>query len=133
MLSNAPVVAVVPCVDLEGTRKFYRDVLGLKEAEIPGAIEEEGPGVAMFQCGGGTQLLVYQREEPSKAEHTLAGWIVEDLDAVVDDLIAKGVSMEVYDLPGLEFDERGVGVAGETKVAWFKDPEGNILSINEAP
>jgi catechol 2,3-dioxygenase-like lactoylglutathione lyase family enzyme len=116
---------------MDGARRFYGEVLGLKEAEIPGDIEQEAMGAALFQCGGGTQLLVYQRSEPSKAEHTVAGWIVDDLDAVVDGLIAKGLSMEVYDLPGLEFDERGVGVAGDNKVAWFKDPEGNILSINE--
>jgi hypothetical protein len=58
---------------------------------------------------------------------------VEDLDAVVDGLIAKGVSMEVYDMPGVEFDERGVAVAGNVKTAWFKDPEGNILSLTESP
>ena len=133
MLADAPVVAIVPCVDMERARKFYGEVLGLEQAEVPGAVEEASPGVAMFQCGGGTQLLVYKRQEATKAEHTAAGWIVEDLDAVVDGLIAKGVSMEVYDMPGVEFDERGVAVAEDVKTAWFKDPEGNILSITQRP
>ena len=133
MLANAPVVAIVPCVDMERARNFYGEVLGLEETETPGAIEEASPGVTMFQCGGGTQLVVYRREEPTKAEHTAAGWIVEDLDAAVDDLIAKGVDMEVYDMPGVEFDERGVAVSGDVKTAWFKDPEGNILSLTQTP
>ena len=133
MLTDAPVVAIVPCVSMERARNFYGEVLGLKEAVPPGAVEEASPGVTVFECGQGTQLVVYKREEPTKADHTAAGWIVEDLDAVVDGLIGKGVSMEVYDMPGVEFDERGVAVAQDVKTAWFKDPEGNILSLTQMP
>ena len=133
MLADAPVVAVVPCVSIERAKKFYGGVLGLKPGTIPGAIDEATPGVALYQCGGGTQLLVYKREEATKAEHTAAGWIVEDVDAVVDALIDKGVEMEIYDMPGVDFDERGVATAGDVKTAWFKDPDGNILSITETP
>lgn len=133
MLSDAPVVAVVPCVSIERAKKFYGDVLGLEPASIPGAIDETAPGVALYQCGKGTQLLVYKREEATKAEHTAAGWIVDDIDAVVDNLIDKGVKMEVYDMPDVEFDERGVATAGDVKTAWFKDPEGNVLSITQTP
>jgi catechol 2,3-dioxygenase-like lactoylglutathione lyase family enzyme len=118
---------------MEKARKFYGEVLGLEQSEVPDAVEEASPGAVMFQCGRGTQLLVYKRGEPTKAEHTAAGWIVEDLDAVVDGLIAKGVRMEVYDMPGVEFDERGVASAGDVKTAWFKDPEGNILSVTQRP
>lgn len=133
MLANAPVYAVLPCVDLEGARKFYGDVLGLPEAQMPGDAGEEGSGNAVFECGQGTRLLLYQRPTPTQADHTAAGWIVDDVEAVVDALIAKGVTMEVYDMPGVEFDERGIALMGDLKGAWFKDPEGNILSINEMP
>ena len=88
---------------------------------------------ALFECGQGTRLFVYQRPTPTKADHTAAGWIVDDLEAVVDQLIARGVTMEVYDMPGVEFDERGIARGPNLAGAWFKDPEGNILSINEMP
>lgn len=136
MLGDAPVAAILPCVDLEGAKKFYEDVLGLKRAELPGGAETESSGMLTYQCGQGTYLGVYQRETPTKADHTAAGWMVEDVDAVVDELIAKGVKMEVYDMPGVEFDERGVATGPEgigMKGAWFKDPEGNILGITEMP
>ena len=133
MLANSPVYAVVPCVDLEGARKFYSRTLGLKEVEIPSAGEEEAGQAALYECGRETNLLVYARPTPTKADHTAAGWMVEDLDSVVDELISRGVKFEVYDMPGVEFDERGVASMGDLKSAWFTDPEGNILSVSQLP
>lgn len=131
MLGDAPVSAILPCVDIEGAKQFYGEVLGLKQVEIPGASEEEASGTAMFQCGQGTQLTIYPRETPPKADHTAAGWLVEDVEAVVDELLARGVTMEVYDMPGIEFDERGIATSDNFKGVWFKDPAGNILSITQ--
>lgn len=131
MLGNATIYAVLPCTDIERARNFYEQVLGLKPLEVPGMEEQGMDDTVLYQCGGGTRLLVYLRPEPTKAEHTAAGWIVDDLDAVVDQLIAKGVQLEVYDMPDVEFDERGVATMGGMKGAWFKDPEGNILALNE--
>ena len=133
MLADAPVYAVVPCVDLKGARKFYGRTLGLKEVELPGSPEEAGQSAALFECGQGTNLLVYARPTPTKADHTAAGWVVDDLDATADQLISRGLKFEVYDMPGVTFDERGVASMGNTRSAWFKDPEGNILSINQMP
>lgn len=133
MLADSPVFAVLPCVDFQRAKNFYEQVLGLKQVEMPGMEGDESDGTIIYECGGGTRLFVYQRPEPTKAEHTVAGWVVADLDAVVDQLIAKGVKMEVYDMPGVEFDDRGVATMGGLKGAWFKDPEGNILSLNEMP
>ena len=130
MLDDAPVVALLPCVDMERAREFYGETLGLEEVDIPGG-DGEPPTTATFRCGQGTQLALYQRPEPTKADHTAAGWAVEDVDAVVDELLERGVEMEVYDMPGVEFDERGVATAGGMKGAWFEDPEGNILSLRE--
>jgi hypothetical protein len=59
--------------------------------------------------------------------------VVEDVEAVVDALRAKGVSMEVYDMPDVEFDEKGIARGGNRVGAWFKDPEGNILGIDQMP
>ncbi len=133
MLADAPVVASLPCVDLQGAKNFYGEILGLPEMAIPGA-EEGGPAeVAFFQCGAGTNLLVYRRETPTTADHTAAAWIVADIEATVDALVAKGVKMETYDLPDVEYDERGIARSEGVASAWFKDPEGNILAVNEVP
>lgn len=134
MLGNAPVVATLPCVDLEGARNFYSEVLGLKEVQMPGVPDEIAQFNALFECGQGTNLLVYSRNTPTKADHTAAGWLVEDLDTVVDQLISRGVKPEVYpDMPGVEWDERGVATMGTSRGIWFKDPEGNILAVNQMP
>jgi catechol 2,3-dioxygenase-like lactoylglutathione lyase family enzyme len=58
-------------------------------------------------------------------------WMVDDLDRVVDELSAKGITFEQYDLPGLKTDERGIADAGNVKGAWFKDPDGNILNVGQ--
>lgn len=133
MLSDAPVAAVLPCVDMARARKFYGEVLGLEELMMPGVPEEQYSEGAMFQCGAGTMLFVYQRPEPTKAEHTAAAWMVSDIDATADALIAKGVKLEVYDMPDVTFDDRGVATSGDLRSAWFMDPDGNILAINQMP
>jgi catechol 2,3-dioxygenase-like lactoylglutathione lyase family enzyme len=130
MLGKFRVVASLPCVDLDGARNFYIGVLGLKEEKPQGSEDSSDLG-ALYECGSGTNLFVYQRETPTTADHTAAGWVVDDVDAVVEDLLAKGVTLEVYDTPGMEFDSRGVATMGGFKAAWFKDPEGNILSVSD--
>jgi predicted enzyme related to lactoylglutathione lyase len=125
MLANAPVTAILPAVDIERAKKFYVQKLGLKE------IDGLDPGSAMFECGQGTRLFMYQRDVPTKAEHTVAGWQVDDIETAVEALRERGVAFEKYDMPGLTTDERGIATAGSTKSAWFKDTEGNTLSISE--
>jgi len=138
MLGNYPISASIPCTDLARARKFYMDTLGLKEFEYP--LPEDMPAPAeeqilMLRSGGDTMLIVYQRETPTKADHTAAGWMVSNFNEVVDDLISRGITFEVYpEMPGIEWDDRGVGTAPEGyHGAWFKDPEGNILSLFEMP
>ena len=125
MLTNSPVAAILPAVDLERAKKFYKEKLGLQPINTP------GPGGAMFECGQGTQLYLYQRDTATKADHTVAGWKVENIEEVVRALRERGVVFEQYDLPGLKTDEDGIATSGPIKSAWFKDTEGNILSINE--
>lgn len=137
MLANAPVVAVLPCVDLAKARQFYGETLGLTEVPMPlpeGAGDQSSAG-AMYRCGGETMLFVYARSTPTKADHTVVGWIVKDLNDVANELLNRGVTFEVYpEMPNVEWDDRGVAISTDTgKGAWFKDPEGNILSITEMP
>ena len=117
--------------DLDGAREFYGKTLGLPEAQV---FDFEGivAGV-IFQCGGGTEILVYPRATPTQADHTAANWSVDDIEAAADYLIGQGVKLLVYDMPGAEWDARGVATMGDLKSAWFEDPEGNILSVSQMP
>tara|TARA_Y100000758_G_scaffold171096_1_gene121656 strand:- start:137 stop:502 length:366 start_codon:yes stop_codon:yes gene_type:complete len=117
MLANSRVSAVLPVVDLGRARKFYEEKLGLQASDAPGGV--------MFKCGQGSQLVLYQPNTPSKADHTAAGWEVDNVEEVVKVLREKGVVFEQYDMT----DERGIATMAGVKGAWFKDSEGNILSV----
>jgi predicted enzyme related to lactoylglutathione lyase len=121
MLGSYPVAATLPAVDIKRATKFYTEVLGLKAKEL-------GEGAVLFEAGNGTQIFMYQRGA-TKAEHTAASFYVDDIDKVVDGLIAKGVTFEQYDMGDLKTDARGIAAVGPSKAAWLKDTEGNILSL----
>lgn len=122
MLANAPIHPTLPVVDLARARKFYEDKLGLKMVR-----EDPSPG-AILQCGKGTMIYIYQRAA-TKADHTVASFIVDDVEATVKELKAKGVVFEEYDMPGLKTVD-SIFTMGEIKGAWFKDTEGNILGMS---
>ena len=126
MLANSPVAAILPAVDLERAKKFYTEKLGLEPIDAPGL------GGVMFESGDGTALYLYQRDTATKADHTVAGWKVENVEEVVRALRERGVVFEQYDLPGLKTDERGIATIGSSTGAWFKDSEGNILWVGES-
>jgi catechol 2,3-dioxygenase-like lactoylglutathione lyase family enzyme len=116
--------ATIPAKDVDGTRKFYEDTLGLE-------IMIDDPGGIVYRSGD-SFLTLYPTEFAGSAQHTLGGFVVRDVDASVEELRAKGVTFEEYDMPGLK-TENGIADIGGMKAAWFKDPEGNILSIAEMP
>jgi len=124
ILAEVPVGVVVPATDLARAKAFYQDTLGL-------SLDMEDEQGLMFGAGEGTGIFVYLRPGGQPAEHTVAGWRVPDIEAAVDELGASGVEFEQYDMPGLKTNERGIADAGDSRAAWFKDSEGNILSINE--
>jgi catechol 2,3-dioxygenase-like lactoylglutathione lyase family enzyme len=112
--------ATIPAKDLDGTRKFYEGVLGLE-------VVMENPAGITYRSGDSVVSL-YPTEFAGTAQHTLGGFIVDDVDAAVADLRARGVTFEEYDMPGLK-TENGIAELGGERGAWFKDPEGNILSV----
>ncbi|MGH2682891.1 MAG: VOC family protein [Actinomycetota bacterium] len=112
--------ATIPAKDLDGTRKFYESVLGLE-------IVMENPAGITYRSGD-SLLSLYPTQFAGTAQHTLGGFFVDDVEAAVKDLRAKGVTFEEYDMPGLKTVDGIADLEGE-KGAWFKDPEGNILSI----
>lgn len=126
MLKDAPVAATIPASDIAVSKQFYSETLGLGE---PKTFQE---GSLMFECGQGTSLLVYPTaQNAGKSPATCAGWNVTDIAAVVAELIGKGVTFEQYDQPPIKTDESGIATLGDLKAAWLKDPDGNILAINQ--
>jgi catechol 2,3-dioxygenase-like lactoylglutathione lyase family enzyme len=124
-LSDHRVEAVIAVSDLDVAQRFYEGQLGL----APGAREEQG---VRYPCADGSAIFVYRSpEHAGGSSATLAGWFVDDLDATMRDLAARGVVFEHYDLPGLHTDERGVFHAAAFKAAWVRDPDGNTLAITE--
>lgn len=123
-LSNYRVGAVVAVSDMELARDFYEKKLGLT---APG---DEPDGGRTYQCGEQTTLHIFPAPPDSGKSHaTVAGWYVSDIEAVVDDLTANGVSFERYDQPPIVTDDKGIAVLGSSKGAWFKDPDGNTLGL----
>ena len=121
MLGTKEVIATVPVRALEAARQFYEGKLGL-------ALADERPGVLSFRVGS-TLLLVYQSRFAGTNQATAATWNAGGgIEEVVAELKSKGVTFEHYDMPGLT--SRGDLHLGENmKVAWFKDPDGNIHAL----
>ena len=122
MLGNKDAVANLAVKDLQRARKFYEGTLGLK------AVATEGEELIVFKSGNST-LNVYRSQYAGTNQATAVTWTVgDDVEGVVRALKAKGVTFEHYDMPGMT-REGDIHVDGDMKVAWFKDPDGNILNI----
>jgi len=124
MLSDSPVSAILPSKDLQKSKEFYQTKLGL--APVPMALDDP----LMFTAGNDTVLVVYHRPEGTKAEHTVAGFMVADLKNKMSGLKANGIEFEDYDMPGFDHENK-IMTYGNIKSAWFKDPDGNILALNQ--
>ena len=121
MLSNTDAIATCAVRDIEKAKKFYEGTLGLTQ------LPTQEAGVLSYKSGK-SSLLVYQSQYAGTNKATAATWAVNDLEATVGALKAKGVRFEHYDLPGTSRDGDIHG-SGRTKAAWFKDPDGNILAL----
>ncbi len=124
MLGNNPICAILPTQDLDRARNFYVDKLGLQESG------ESMPGGLLLEAGAGSKLYIYERG-PSHAEHTQAGFNVDNIESIVDEMTTAGVKFEHYDSSPIKTNEKGIAELDGVKSAWFKDPDGNILAINQ--
>lgn len=122
MLSDHPVFPILLSKDLDATRHFYRDVLGL------GIAREDPHDRIVFRCGGGTQLAVTLSTVGTSDTQTQLAWRVPDVRAAVDDLRARGVRIETYVAPD-PVTVDGVADMGHSWAAWFVDPSGNVLAV----
>ena len=121
MLRDTDAVATLAVKDLGVAAKFYEETLGLSRAGT-----EDGEAI-MFESGDNT-INVYRSSFAGTNKATALTWAVDDVDDVVRTLKGKGVKFEHYDLPDTR-REGDVHVSGEVRVAWFKDPDGNILTV----
>ena len=121
MLGTRNAVANLAVSDLDRARRFYSDTLGLKQ------IDSQGEDFAVFRSGD-SDINVYRSDFAGTNEATAVSWEVDDIDAEVEALKDKGVTFEHYDMPGLK-QQGDLHVGDEMKMAWFKDPDGNILHI----
>ena len=122
MLRNHEAVPNIAVKKLDVAKKFYEDTLGLKP------VATEGQELVVFQSGK-SRIFVYRSQFAGTNKATAFTWVVDnDIEGIVQSLKAKGVKFEHYDMPGMN-RVGDVHVGGDMKVAWFKDPDGNILSI----
>jgi catechol 2,3-dioxygenase-like lactoylglutathione lyase family enzyme len=123
MLSASTVTTMLPVVDMQRARNFYEGKLGLR----PDGTEPNGN--TLYHCGGAA-IALYQRDQPTKAEHTALSFEVRDIAAEIRELESAGVKFEDYDVPGLKTVNH-VCDLGSEKAAWFYDTEGNCLCLHQ--
>jgi catechol 2,3-dioxygenase-like lactoylglutathione lyase family enzyme len=122
MLGDKNAVANIAVKDLKIAKKFYEDTLGLEQ------VDAEGQEVIVFKSGN-SMINVYRSQYAGTNQATAVTWVVgNDIEGVVGALKAKGITFEHYDMPDVTRDG-DLHIAGDMKVAWFKDPDGNILNI----
>jgi catechol 2,3-dioxygenase-like lactoylglutathione lyase family enzyme len=130
MLKDARVATRLPAQDLERARRFYADKLGLEPSE-------ERPGGLLYRAGN-CEFGVFQSAGAAPGSFTQMGWEVDDIEATVAELRARGVVFEEVDQPGLRTVDGIAEIAGNypskgtgERAAWFRDSEGNMLGIGQ--
>ena len=123
MLEDSKAFSGFSTGDIPKTREFYASTLGLDATE--------SHGVLTLRLAGGNNVLIYPKPNHVPATFTVLNFPVDDVDLAVDELKNRGVRFEIYDLPDLKTDEKGIMRGKGPTIAWFKDPAGNILSVIE--
>lgn len=124
MLTDSKAFSGFAVDDLQKAHAFYAQTLGLKTSTL-----DETSYFLTLHLAGDRDTLVYERPGFTPASYTILNFPVDDIDAAVDELAARGVRFERYD--GMEQDEKGISLGDGPKIAWFKDPAGNVLSVLE--
>ena len=124
MLKDTKAFSGFSANDIPKAKQFYQDTLGLDVTE--------NNGMLTLKFTNGAQVIIYPKPNHTPATFTVLNFPVDNVEKAVDDLTAKGVKFEHYDMPQLKTDEKGIvrGNGGPT-IAWFTDPAGNILSVLE--
>jgi catechol 2,3-dioxygenase-like lactoylglutathione lyase family enzyme len=126
MFENSKAYSGFAVKDIEKTKQFYGETLGLKISEL-----DVGAPLPLLELhpGGDRPVLIYETGDLTPANYTILNFPVDDVDAAVDQLAEKGVEFERYE--GFDQDEKGIDRSGPAGgIAWFKDPAGNILAVH---
>jgi catechol 2,3-dioxygenase-like lactoylglutathione lyase family enzyme len=123
MLKESKAFSGFSAGDIEKAKAFYGETLGLPVSE--------SHGLLTLHLAGGNNVLIYPKPNHTPAAFTLLNFPVDDVDLAVDELTKRGVRFEIYDLPDIKTDEKGIMRGKGPTIAWFKDPAGNILSVLE--
>jgi catechol 2,3-dioxygenase-like lactoylglutathione lyase family enzyme len=123
MLTNSPLYASFAVNDIPAAKKFYADTLGVRVVEI-------GDGLLSIQAQNGYAVLAYVKPEHEPADHTILNFPVDDIEETVDRLTKAGVTFEQYPSGPIKTNEKGIAHPGPWQ-AWFRDPAGNILSVEQ--
>jgi predicted enzyme related to lactoylglutathione lyase len=113
--------------DIAKAKNFYQDILGIEVKTIP--MGEEG--LLELHIPGSNAVMIYPKPNHVPATYTVLNFPVENVEKAVDELTARGVKFERYDIPGIQTNEKGIayGNGHGPDIAWFTDPAGNILSV----
>lgn len=126
MLGQNKVTSGFAVNDMNAAKEFYEGTLGLSVEVL-----DEEFGVTRLQLADGGAILMYLSADMTPASYTMLNFEVDDIDAAVDELVSRGVSIERYD--NFEQDEKGIMRGPGPSIAWFKDPSGNVLSVLQQP
>jgi catechol 2,3-dioxygenase-like lactoylglutathione lyase family enzyme len=119
MIGSSAAFSGMSSNDIEAAKRFYGETLGVDVSE--------DHGILNLKLAGGQRVIVYPKDNHEPATFTVLNFEVSDIDAAVDDLVAKGVVFERYE--GAGQDAKGIAREYPPPIAWFKDPAGNILSV----
>jgi len=123
MLGDSKAFSGFAVGDIEKAKEFYGRTLGLKVSE--------SNGLLTLHLAGGNNVLIYPKPNHTPATFTVLNFPVDHVDQAVDQLTKRGVRFEIYDLPEIKTDKKGIMRGNGPTIAWFKDPAGNILSVLE--
>jgi predicted enzyme related to lactoylglutathione lyase len=124
MLRDSKAFSGFSANDIPKAKEFYGRTLGLKVSE--------SNGLLTLHLAGGNNVLIYPKPNHAPAKFTVLNFPVKDVDQAVDELTKRGIRFEIYDLPDIKTDKKGIMRGKGPTIAWFKDPAGNILSVIEA-
>jgi predicted enzyme related to lactoylglutathione lyase len=123
MLRDSQAFSGFSAGEIQTAKKFYSETLGLDVTE--------SHGLLTLRLAGGNKVLIYAKPNHVPATFTVLNFPVKDVDLAVDELTKRGVRFEMYDLPNLKTDKKGIMRGNGPTIVWFNDPAGNILSVIE--
>lgn len=126
MFKNTKAFSGYSVNDIKKAKEFYGKILGLEVSDVPGM-----EVLLNVKISGGNKIMLYEKSNHVPATFTVLNFPVDDVEKTVIDLNAEGVKFEIYNDENFKTDEKGILRDMGMKIAWFKDPAGNILSVLE--